>query len=381
MTALKLLASLLRHPQATLSSLLHGEGALAALVTSWGLYLVSLAASHAETLGQNMYLLSSHPARAVGYVWRQVGRGPAHADLGIWLGATVILVVVLRLRRPNVRWLGAFAAASVVLLPLALLHLVSSSLALLGWDGWWLTHHSVDSQWVVVFSKAAGRQVSWLRFTAKLGITYGLPTVLWALAVKTAWANTASTAMPPSVARWMPPAIGGAVVAVVVVVAGATFAKRDQLKPVLQGDRVPDVELRYISHLAPKKMFSLADVDGKVLVLDFWASWCRPCRKAVPHLNALVEAFPDDVVVVGVNREPGQRASSTAKVMQEWGFRFPSVRDHRAGRPTGFGEQVGLQSLPTTLVVGRDGQVRKVHLGISAFDQLHADVEQAVHSP
>ncbi len=106
------------------------------------------------------------------------------------------------------------------------------------------------------------------------------------------------------------------------------------------------------------KDFNLEDLKGKVVVLSFWASWCRPCRGEMPELDRVYSDFKDKgVVVVGVNVD---RESAKAQAfLRAHPVSFPILLDPNAlllGR-----YDVG--SMPTSYVIDRKGVVRKKTVG------------------
>jgi len=101
----------------------------------------------------------------------------------------------------------------------------------------------------------------------------------------------------------------------------------------------------------------LADLRGKTVLLDFWDTWCPPCRKALPHLEEISREHPEDFVVVGVAL--GQRGRTTVQAfVDKGGFSFPFV----FGNVDVFGK-FGVQGLPTTFLLDKDGVIRKKWVG------------------
>jgi peroxiredoxin len=104
---------------------------------------------------------------------------------------------------------------------------------------------------------------------------------------------------------------------------------------------------------------TLAELRGKVVVLDFWASWCVVCRKTVPVLNRWNEELQArGVVVLGVSNETAPLAS---RGIASFGIRYPVAID----REDEVFEAYGASSLPTLYVLDRRGVVRAVEVGFS----------------
>ncbi|MFZ2361452.1 MAG: TlpA disulfide reductase family protein [Anaerolineae bacterium] len=104
--------------------------------------------------------------------------------------------------------------------------------------------------------------------------------------------------------------------------------------------------------------FDLADLRGQPVVLNFWASWCGPCRAEMPELQRLHERLGEaGVVVLGVNQ--GESPQTAAAFLQALGLDFPVALDQR----TGVSQQYLVNSLPTTFFIDRDGVIRSTFIG------------------
>lgn len=112
---------------------------------------------------------------------------------------------------------------------------------------------------------------------------------------------------------------------------------------------------------------------GKVVLVDVWASWCGPCRKSFPELEALYLKYKDrGLVVLGINVD--RKAADMQKFKDEMKPTFPVVRDAEQK----YVAALGVATMPTSLLRDRKGVVRKIHSGFKGretVDQLTKDIE------
>src|SRR5512143_2601492 len=105
---------------------------------------------------------------------------------------------------------------------------------------------------------------------------------------------------------------------------------------------------------------TLSDLRGKVVVLNFWASWCPPCRAEMPALNAVYQKFRDQgLIVLGVNTTFQDDETSARAAVRDWGLSFPIAFD----RDGVTSRQYRVQAMPTTFFIGRDGVIGDIVLG------------------
>lgn len=148
-----------------------------------------------------------------------------------------------------------------------------------------------------------------------------------------------------SVALAEPPAVTG-------------LLKRLDLVDYRAGTHPPD----FTGHTADARQLSLSELRGKVVLINFWASWCRECRPEMPVLQGLHrELAARGLVIVGINAREDARA--VARYAEELGLTFPLVLDP-AGK---INDLYGVIGLPTTFVVARDGRAVALAVGPRAW--------------
>jgi peroxiredoxin len=102
----------------------------------------------------------------------------------------------------------------------------------------------------------------------------------------------------------------------------------------------------------------LAEQRGRVVMVNFWATWCGPCRQEMPHLNKLYDKYREaGFVLLGVNIDDNARTATDLAV--KLGLRFPVLLD----TDKTVSRLYDLGSMPATVLIDRDGRVRHLHRG------------------
>lgn len=115
---------------------------------------------------------------------------------------------------------------------------------------------------------------------------------------------------------------------------------------------------------ATARELDLSDYRGKVVVVDFWASWCAPCRRSFPWLETMQKRYADQgLVVIGINEDNAPQ--DAAAFLEQVPVSFRIIND-----PEGkIARQFELIAMPSTYVFGRDGEIAERHLGFKVARQ------------
>ena len=98
--------------------------------------------------------------------------------------------------------------------------------------------------------------------------------------------------------------------------------------------------------------------QGKVIYLDFWASWCGPCRKSFPWLNRIKAKYQDqEFTIISINLDANRALAD--KFLQETPADFAVVYDPKGKLAKHF----NIQGMPSSILIGRDGHIKKSHAG------------------
>jgi thiol-disulfide isomerase/thioredoxin len=130
-------------------------------------------------------------------------------------------------------------------------------------------------------------------------------------------------------------------------------------QPTIRFARNPDAAPEFKVSTLEGKPLSLADYKGKVILLNFWATWCGPCRAEIPDLVQLQNKYKDQLQIIGLVVDDDDR-EAIKKFVDEFGINYPVALTTDALR-LGYG---GIPALPTSFVLDADGRVVQKHEGL-----------------
>lgn len=108
------------------------------------------------------------------------------------------------------------------------------------------------------------------------------------------------------------------------------------------------------------RRWTTASLRGRVVVLDFWATWCAPCLADIPWYRQIVERFDTRVQVIGISLDTSDRRTLAAWLNRQR-VDWPQVWEAR-GYDSPLAERFGVTALPASVLIGRDGRVVAVNL-------------------
>jgi len=132
------------------------------------------------------------------------------------------------------------------------------------------------------------------------------------------------------------------------------------------GKPVPDILLQAANGSTQK----LSDLRGKVVYLDFWASWCIPCRESFPQMNTLQQRYGDrDLVIVAMNLDA--KGTDANAFLARYPAQFRIAFDAEGGSAKLF----GVKAMPTSFLIGRDGALLYEHRGYRESQAVETELE------
>jgi peroxiredoxin len=157
------------------------------------------------------------------------------------------------------------------------------------------------------------------------------------------------------------------------IVAGCSTsrtASAQSVKPTKDRKVAPDFVLKDASG----KQVKLSDYRGKAVVLDFWATWCGPCKVEIPWFVEFQRKYKDrGLVILGV-----------ASGDEGWDIVKPFATQMKINYPILLGNDAtadlygGIEALPTTFIIDRDGRVAKLHIGLASKEDFQNAIEKVL---
>jgi peroxiredoxin len=144
--------------------------------------------------------------------------------------------------------------------------------------------------------------------------------------------------------------------------------------PAATGQPAPDFTL----HSLDGKTVHLSDFRGKAVLLNFWATWCEPCKIEMPWFVALQKQYgPEGLQIVGIAMDDAS-TDDIAKFAKDLGVNYLILADKESAREAVGNQYGGVQFLPETFYIGRDGKVVDKAFGLKGRGEIEDDVKKAL---
>ena len=134
------------------------------------------------------------------------------------------------------------------------------------------------------------------------------------------------------------------------------------------GYLAPDFTLTLVNG----ESITLSDLRGTPVVLNFWATWCPPCRAEIPHFQAASRKYNGQVIVAGV--DDGEPLATVSPFVSEMGMTYPILLD----LDSAVAIRYRVSALPTTFFIDADGVIQEVYPGIINQAVLESRIEQLI---
>jgi len=121
--------------------------------------------------------------------------------------------------------------------------------------------------------------------------------------------------------------------------------------------KAPDFTLKNTSTGADVK---LSDYRGKVVIIDFWATWCPPCRRGIPDLVDLKNRYGDDIEIIGISVDNEKTVGDIPGFIKEKGINYPVVY-YNNEVVNAYG---GISSIPTSFIIDKEGNITASYVGL-----------------
>jgi len=136
-------------------------------------------------------------------------------------------------------------------------------------------------------------------------------------------------------------------------------------------DKAPDFTLVNVDG----KNVSLSDYQGKVIIVDFWATWCPPCRKGIPDLIELQKEYKDKLAVIGISLDRENTKAGVPDFVNTMGINYPVVY---------FNDKVindygGINAIPTTFIIDKNGNIIKKYVGLYPKSVLEQQLNELMN--
>ncbi len=138
------------------------------------------------------------------------------------------------------------------------------------------------------------------------------------------------------------------------------------------GEKAPDFELSTLEG----EVIKLSDYLGKIVIVDFWATWCGPCRMAVPELVELQNEYRDNLVIIGISLDQSYTQHNLKPFIENYGINYPIV----LGTLEVVEAYGNIRGIPTSFIVDQNGEIVNKFTGYVPKPNYTEDIDRLLNS-
>ena len=123
---------------------------------------------------------------------------------------------------------------------------------------------------------------------------------------------------------------------------------------------------------------TLSQFKGKPVFINFWASWCPPCKVEMPFIQQAYEKYNDQVVFLGVNLTFNDSKAEAIQFMKDNGYQMPLLFDENPDQSKTIAALYRANSIPTSVFIDKEGVIQNIHLGAMDYATIEANIKKAM---
>jgi len=137
-------------------------------------------------------------------------------------------------------------------------------------------------------------------------------------------------------------------------------SSKNNLPEITKSDLGDNTAPDFILYTLDGEEVRLSDYLGKVVIIDFWATWCTPCRKGIPDLVSIQNEFKEDLIVIGISLDQPSTQDQLISFIEYFGINYPVV----LGNMEVSDSYGNIQAIPTSFIIDQEGNIINKHIGL-----------------